>query len=195
MTFISNFCKNCHCIHILDVCSGETRGSRTTCLWDTSAILKVQFTIPEITRGPPKKKTNIFSQKFGNSQAYILSLKMVEILKRFSWKLKLWFFESKMVFKKIGNSHFLYQKRSQFLRSPMSSLPLQQKMWVIFSEFPTKNVGTIFGIPMSFLRGVHLISGIAHYWSVLSVRHVPDYEQGGAASHTSSSVTHFNAVI
>ena len=26
------FCKNCHCIHILDVCSGETRGSRTTCL-------------------------------------------------------------------------------------------------------------------------------------------------------------------
>ena len=25
------FCKNCHCIHILDVCSGETRGSRTTC--------------------------------------------------------------------------------------------------------------------------------------------------------------------
>ena len=26
------FAKNCHCIHILDVCSGETRGSRTTCL-------------------------------------------------------------------------------------------------------------------------------------------------------------------
>ena len=32
MTFISIFCKNCHCIHILDVCSGETHGSRTTCL-------------------------------------------------------------------------------------------------------------------------------------------------------------------
>ena len=33
MTFISIFCKNCHCIHILDVCSGETRGSRTTCFF------------------------------------------------------------------------------------------------------------------------------------------------------------------
>ena len=31
-----------------------------------------------------------------------------------------------------------------------------------FFDFPVKNVVKIFGIPMSSLGGVHLISGIAH---------------------------------
>ena len=44
----------------------------------------------------------------------------------------------------------------------MSSLPFQPKKCLIFWDFPMKNVVKIFGIPMSSLGGVHLISGIAH---------------------------------
>ena len=42
---------------------------------------------------------------------------------------------------------------------PMFSLPLRQKLCVIFWESLMKNVGKILGILMS-LEGVHLISGI-----------------------------------
>ena len=45
----------------------------------------------------------------------------------------------------------------------MSSFPLRPKKFLNFQEFPMKNVGKIFGIPMSSLWGVHLISGIAHW--------------------------------
>ena len=45
----------------------------------------------------------------------------------------------------------------------MSSLPLQPRKCLIFLDFPMKNVVKIFGIPMSSLGGVHLISGIAPY--------------------------------
>ena len=45
----------------------------------------------------------------------------------------------------------------------MSSLPLQPKKCLIFLDFPMKNVAKIFGIPMSSLGGVHLISGISQY--------------------------------
>ena len=45
----------------------------------------------------------------------------------------------------------------------MSSLPLQPKKCLIGGDFPMKNVVKIFGIPMSSLGGVHLISGIAQY--------------------------------
>ena len=44
----------------------------------------------------------------------------------------------------------------------MSSLPLQPKKCLIFWDFPIQNVVKIFGIPMSSLGGVHLISGIVH---------------------------------
>ena len=44
----------------------------------------------------------------------------------------------------------------------MSSLPLQPKKCLILGDFPMKNVVKIFGIPMSPLGGVHLISGIVH---------------------------------
>ena len=44
----------------------------------------------------------------------------------------------------------------------MSSLLLQPKKCLLFWDFPMKNVVKIFGIPMSSLGGVHLISGIAH---------------------------------
>ena len=47
----------------------------------------------------------------------------------------------------------------------MSSLPSQPKKCLIFWDFPVENVGKIFGIPMSSLGGVHLISGIAQYFS------------------------------
>ena len=43
----------------------------------------------------------------------------------------------------------------------MSSLPLQPKKCLILGDFPMKNAVKIFGIPMSSLGGVHLISGIA----------------------------------
>ena len=43
----------------------------------------------------------------------------------------------------------------------MSSLPLQPKKCLFFFDFPMKNVVKIFGIPMSSLGGMHLISGIA----------------------------------
>ena len=45
----------------------------------------------------------------------------------------------------------------------MSSLPLQPKKCLILGDFPMKNVVKIFGIPLSSLGGVHLISGIAHF--------------------------------
>ena len=43
----------------------------------------------------------------------------------------------------------------------MSSLPLQPKKCLILGDSPMENVAKIFGIPMSSLGGVHLISGIA----------------------------------
>ena len=45
----------------------------------------------------------------------------------------------------------------------MPSLPLQPKKCLIFWDFLIKNVVKIFGIPMSFLGGVHIISGIEIY--------------------------------
>ena len=50
----------------------------------------------------------------------------------------------------------------------MSSLPLQPKKCLILGDFPMKNVVKIFGIPMSSLEGVHLISGIAQYMPTLA---------------------------
>ena len=47
----------------------------------------------------------------------------------------------------------------------MSSLPLQPKKCLILGDFPMKNVVKIFGIHMSSLGGVHLISGIVHWGS------------------------------
>ena len=44
----------------------------------------------------------------------------------------------------------------------MSSLPLQPKSDIL-GEFPVKNMGKIFRIPMSSVGGVHLISGTAHF--------------------------------
>ena len=51
----------------------------------------------------------------------------------------------------------------------MSPLLLQPKKCLIFWDFPMKNVVKIFGIPMSSLGGVHLISGIAHLLDALSI--------------------------
>ena len=46
----------------------------------------------------------------------------------------------------------------------MSSLPLQPKKYLVFWDFPMKNVVKILGLPMSSLGGVHLISGIAQFY-------------------------------
>ena len=64
---------------------------------------------------------------------------------------KIWefpFFVPKMI-EYFGNSHVFFT--------------LATKKCLIFFDFPMKNVVKIFGIPMSSLGGVHLISGIAHF--------------------------------
>ena len=50
-----------------------------------------------------------------------------------------------------GNSHIFFT--------------LATKKCLIFWDFPMKNVVKIFGIPMSSLGGVHLISGIVQFQS------------------------------
>ena len=97
-------------------------------------------------RDTPQEDKHIFSYKFGNSQARILTLKNGN---------------SKNCFKKWEFPIF-YVKNSKNLGIPMSSLPLQPKKCLILGDFPMKIVIKIFWIPMSSLRGVHLISRIAH---------------------------------
>ena len=76
--------------------------------------------------------------KNGNSQF------KSKIVKNWEFPFFFFFFELKMI-EYFGNS--------------MSSLPLQPKKCLIFWDFPMKKVVKIFGIPMSSLGGVHLISG------------------------------------
>ena len=69
------------------------------------------------------------------------------------------FFMSKIV--KNWEFPFFVLKLLNILGIPMSFLPLQPKKCLIFWDFPVKNVVNCFGIAMSSLGGVHLISGIA----------------------------------
>ena len=57
------------------------------------------------------------------------------------------FFVLKMI-AYFGNSHVFFTLTTK-------------KVLIFFLDFPMKNVVKIFGIPMSSLGGVHLISGIA----------------------------------
>ena len=83
---------------------------------------------------------------------------------------------SKIVLKN-GNSQFRYVKNRKkwefpcfctkndwiFWEFPCLLYPCNQKSAQFFLDFPVKNVVNFFGIPMSSLVGVHLISGIAQW--------------------------------
>ena len=78
--------------------------------------------------------------------------------------------------KNVENSQHLCQKQVKDLGIPILCTKKDQHFWefpcllypasrpqkcLIFLEFPMKNMGKIFGIPVSSLRDVHLISEIA----------------------------------
>ena len=73
------------------------------------------------------------------------------------------FFMSKIV-KKMGIPIFVL-KMIEYFGNSRVFFTLATKKMLNFFGFPSGNVGKIFGIPMSSLGGVHLISGIAQCFS------------------------------
>ena len=73
---------------------------------------------------------------------------------------------------KLGIPIFCTQNDWKFWEFPCLLYPCNLKKCLIFRDFQMKNMVKIFGIPMSSLAGVHLISGIAHFTLQISVLRV-----------------------